>query len=285
VKPLLRQGARLFAGAVLIASLLALAPVTPASASVSGLEVRQAVSTLTGFEPFKPATAHCSPGKVVVGTGFRITGGNGDIMLDDLIPTETAVTVGAFVDQDGAHQAWTVTAIAVCAVKPAGWHIATVSTDWAFRTEAEISAPCEPGTRALGGGAEVFGSQGQVSIDDVFPGQNSSHTKGFVDGDGNQKVWGIRAYAICAFDPGGLTVEFPPNSSGLTSATSIVGFEQCSPGKRLISTGWDFINSLGHVLIETSLPTTAATQLQIHEDDAGYAAQWRYTTIAVCADA
>ena len=63
-----------------------------------------------------------------------------------------------------------------------------------------------PSERTVGG-AELFGSQGQVSIDELFPEQSSYEAKSFEDledHDGNRdsagkdRVWGIDTFVICA---------------------------------------------------------------------------------------
>lgn len=278
--------ARLVTGVLLAAGLTASVQIglaSPASAAMPGLEIVPPATSATNSTSFKSATAFCPAGKVVVGTGARINGGGGDIVLDEVIPFENRVTVGAFEDEDGTTANWSVTAFAVCANRPSGYTITSATSTSAVRFETELSANCPAGRRALGGGAEVAGGAGEVSIDDVFPGQTSSHTKGFADQNGTTKSWSLTAYAICAFDPGGLEIVFPQNSSVPGSPTSSFEFQQCPAGKRLISTGWDFINSLGQVLVTGSVPNTNATLVTVHEDDDGHNANWQVTTIAVCA--
>lgn len=282
----MNKTSRLVAGLLLAAGLTASVQIglaSPASAAVPGLEIMPPATSATNSGSFKSATALCPAGKVVVGTGARITGGGGDVVLDEVIPSEGGVTVGAYEDEDGTAANWSVTAFAVCANRPSGYTIASATSTSAVRFETELSATCPSGRRALGGGAEVTGGLGEVSIDDVFPGQTSSHAKGFADQTGNPRAWSIRAYAICAFDPGGLEVVFPQNSSLPGSPTLDFDFQTCPPGKRLISTGWDFINSLGQVLITGSAPNPNATFVTVHEDDDGYNANWQFTTVAVCA--
>lgn len=281
-----RAVARLVAGALLAAGLTASVQIglaSPASAAVPGLEIMPPATSATNSASFKSASAVCPSGKVVVGTGARINGGGGDVVLDEVIPREDRVTVGAYEDEDGTAANWSVTAFAVCANRPSGYTITSATSTSAVRFETELSATCPAGRRALGGGAEVTGGLGEVSIDDVFPSDTASHSKGFADPTGNPRAWSLRAYAICAFDPGGLQVVFPQNSSVPGSPTSSFEFQQCPAGKRLISTGWDFINSLGQVLITGSVPNTNATLVTVHEDDDGYNANWQVTTIAVCA--
>jgi hypothetical protein len=65
----------------------------------------------------KSARAVCPSGKRVVGAGSEISGGLGQVLLDDLTPDQalTGVTVTGFEDQDGTAADWRVHAYAVCA--------------------------------------------------------------------------------------------------------------------------------------------------------------------------
>jgi hypothetical protein len=81
-----------------------------------GLERVSAVSA-TDSAVSKSVTATCPAGKKVVGTGHEINNGKGQVVLDDVVPSQdlTSVRVEAFEDQDGTTNPWSVTAHAVCA--------------------------------------------------------------------------------------------------------------------------------------------------------------------------
>jgi hypothetical protein len=67
-------------------------------------------------------TPACGTGKSVIGTGARVNNGQGEVVLDDLIPSATlkTVTAKAYRIPGSSHDAWTVTAYAICANTPAG---------------------------------------------------------------------------------------------------------------------------------------------------------------------
>src|SRR5690349_24965986 len=68
--------------------------VSPASAAMPGLEIAPPATSASNSSEFKSATASCPAGKVVVGTGARINGGGGDVVLDEVFPREGSVFVG-----------------------------------------------------------------------------------------------------------------------------------------------------------------------------------------------
>jgi hypothetical protein len=78
---------------------------------------RVAATSVSDSATSKSVTATCPAGKKVVGTGHEIANGKGQVLLDDVVPSEdlTSVRAEAFEDQDGTAAAWSLTAYAVCA--------------------------------------------------------------------------------------------------------------------------------------------------------------------------
>lgn len=70
----------------------------------------------------KSVTATCPAGKKLVGLGGEISGGLGEVVIDDYTPSElltrATVTGSEAIDLDGAYAGnWTVTAYAICATE------------------------------------------------------------------------------------------------------------------------------------------------------------------------
>jgi hypothetical protein len=58
----------------------------------------------------------CPSGKLMTGTGAQITGGGGNVVLDELVPTsQTSVTATGEEDHTATTSNWTVSAFAICA--------------------------------------------------------------------------------------------------------------------------------------------------------------------------
>ena len=92
---------------------------------MSGLERVSAPSATNGPDSPKCATARCPTGKVVVGTGYNISGGqngslpNGDadVVINTLLPSDTFIAVEAY-EEEPTNLSWHVTAYAMCATVP-----------------------------------------------------------------------------------------------------------------------------------------------------------------------
>jgi hypothetical protein len=67
-------------------------------------------------------TLPCDTGQSVIGTGARINNGQGDVVLDDVIPAANlkTVTAKAYRVPGSSLDTWTLTAYAICADTPAG---------------------------------------------------------------------------------------------------------------------------------------------------------------------
>lgn len=83
---------------------------------MSGLE-RVAATSATHSPDWQGVAATCPSGKGVLGAGADITGGEGQVVLDDVSPSSTLTYVFAlgFEDQDGTTANWSITAYAICA--------------------------------------------------------------------------------------------------------------------------------------------------------------------------
>ena len=68
-------------------------------------------------EELKIVTATCPAGKNLLSTGAEVTGGSGEIVIDDVRPAAalTNVTVTGIEDDSGTVFDWNVTAYAICA--------------------------------------------------------------------------------------------------------------------------------------------------------------------------
>jgi hypothetical protein len=92
--------------------------------SVNGLETISSNSVNSSTSP-QIAIARCPTGKVVVGSGAELDGnssglppdGETDVVLDEIVPSSTRVTVTAYEDEP-TNANWDVTAYALCATAP-----------------------------------------------------------------------------------------------------------------------------------------------------------------------
>lgn len=270
------------AAAVLAAqAVVQLAGATPAAAALPGYQIVQA-SSATDSSSFKAVTVNCPTGKRVIGTGFHLLGAQGEIVLDDLIPSATSVSLSADEDQDGTAATWKITAIAVCANQPAGYSITFGSSTTAPGSIRSATATCPGSTQVLGTGVAVGGGAGQVAVSNLLPSTNSVTAYGITDGDGFAGSWSIHPYAICANPLPGRTQVTAGSTTD--SSTSKIVSANCPTGRNATGQGWGFGSGSQGFINYAGIGNTGVTQI-VNEDDDGSAATWSLATTVVCATA
>lgn len=165
-----------------------------------GYEIKLGRSVNTGSEFEKPAVATCSPGKVVIGGGFGVTGGVGTVVVDELLPSNTQVFTKAFEGKAGTTRNWFLDAYAVCAFQPAGWQI--VNKTGPIHSSGKITTKeCPAGKKVLGPMFDLTGSLGQAHmltlLPEDFPRQEVS-IGALEDDDNTTNSWGLNNWQICA---------------------------------------------------------------------------------------
>ncbi|MET9229622.1 hypothetical protein [Lentzea sp. NPDC003310] len=170
------------------------------STPLPGYEIKLGRSTTLGSEHEKPAVATCSPGKVVVGGGFAVTGAAGDVVVDELLPTRTQVFTKAFEGKAGTTKNWFLDAYAVCAFEPQGWEI--VSKGGPIDSFAKMTSfECPVGKRVLGPMFDLTGSLGQAHMMSLLPSDFPDHEVSLgalEDDDGTPNSWGLNNWQVCA---------------------------------------------------------------------------------------
>lgn len=166
-----------------------------------GLQMVQA-SSASDSQNTKTVTASCPAGKQLVGTGGEITGGLGQVVIDDLKPSSllTKVTVTGFEDANGTSNSWRVDAYAICANPLPGLQLAT-KTSATDTSGKRIAAECPGGTSLLNAAGEITGGLGRVGMIEMAPANpltQSSNGAAIQIDSGAAPSWSLNAYAICA---------------------------------------------------------------------------------------
>ena len=266
---------------------------TPASAAVPGLIF---VTAATGFDSnvYKAVRVFCPNGLKVIGGGYQLVGAEGSVVLDDFIPSEDSVLVGAGEvvgvgePSDGTTASWQVRATAVCANALPGYQIVSATSQ--FRTDnghaRAVTATCPAGTLVVGGGESLSNGFGQVSPTDLQFGTNTVYAAAAPDDDGYTQPWSVTAYAICA--PAGLpglqrVYKFPTtqNSDPRRSETAV-----CPAGQQAIGGGWSVSQGiLASEVLNIGLTFSGAGATASAAEDAnGYSQSWGMLAQVVCAD-
>ena len=240
--------------------------------------LQRVAATSPGNSANKSVTASCPSGKRVLGTGGAVVGGGGGVILHDVRPAAGSVTVQGLEAQGGVAANWRVKAIAVCANPVSG--LERVFTTSATNSNDKLAiAPCSPGKRVLGAGAEIAGGGGgQIGLDVMAPDQSleSVTVAASEDEDGTAAAWFVRAYAICG-DVAERELHFSPLDSLDKAETAV-----CETGLQPIGGGGDITGGLGQALLEDLQPASGGMFVQAREDGDGLAGNWSMRAYAIC---
>jgi hypothetical protein len=158
-----------------------------------GHQIVSATSPTNGDN--KSVTALCPAGTVTIGSGAAISGGSGDVELDDLLPAGESVTaIGSEIFNGNS---WNVKAYAICGNALPGLQIVSASSA-NTATNKNVTVACPAGTEVLTAAGEITGGAGRVLLDDLFADVAAITATGKETGAGTNIPWTVRAIAVCA---------------------------------------------------------------------------------------
>lgn len=157
------------------------------------------VVAVTGAVGTEFVTADCGT-KSLIGSGGRVNGGLGDVVLDQVVPSFDlkSVTVRAVRVQGSSLGGWSVTSFAVCADTPAGLErISHSSTNTSDQQHNGIMS-CPVGKSLFSAGADINAGNGQVLLTGVnITSETTVRAWANEDADGYSGNWSFNAYGIC----------------------------------------------------------------------------------------
>ena len=283
------------AGAALLTTL---GPLTsPASAAHTALQrvaANSAHDTLDG----KTVVAKCPTNKRLVGTGAEITGGDGQVVIDDLTPNAALTQVMATGHEDhgpgnttaaGVDKAWHITAYAICARAFPGLVLAKASDPIPANppnsnSPKSVTARCPANTSLVGTGGDMTGVLGDAGIVEIIPFATSVRVSAVEGHAGTAAAWRLTAYAICAFPPSGLQVVAGP-ASAFNSISPKAASVLCPGGKLATGAGARIDNGAGNVVLDDLRPGASNVLSTSYEEDHGYVPNWSIRSYAICVTA
>jgi hypothetical protein len=165
--------------------------------------------SVTDTDPSKTLGAACSANKTLLGTGASIVGGQGEVVIDEIVPNgglgnpadEVKVIAHA---ADPFNVDWRLNTFAICADPVAGQEVVKAESGLGLANQG-ARADCDPTSQiATGSGVEIIGVGGEVVIHEAWPSDGSTalpptttRVYGAVE-DPTPNQWGINAYALCA---------------------------------------------------------------------------------------
>ncbi len=151
-------------------------------------------------------TAPCPANRVVASVGGRISGGDGEVVLDALTidPATNSVRVRGVEVEGGTAKLWSVWAFAVCAKASSLPAYEVVEHDTVSTTgDKGYTLDC-PGSKLLiGFGATMEGADGHAHFTRLEPEGSAAAIESIVDETGAPASWLTNVQAICGFPYGG----------------------------------------------------------------------------------
>ena len=251
---------------------------TPVSAAVPGLTI-VSVTSASDSNDQKSARADCPGTTVAIGSGATIEGGLGQVNIESVVPSSDSVSALAYEDTNGTSNVWSVTAQAICADPPPG-HTIVYATSIQDSLNKSVTAFCPGDTVTIGSGALLFGSFGDVELEEVRPDLASVTATGNEIGNGIATAWGVVAYASCA-DP--LAGQVMVSTSNPMTAVNKNSVATCPAGTQVLSAAGRLINGSGRVLLDDLFADTTTVTATGKETGNGTGTAWRVQAIALCA--
>jgi hypothetical protein len=286
---------RVAASALLLATALAghLLVSQSASAAVPGRTVVFAASAADSTDR-KTVRAFCPSGTVVVGGGGALQATGREVVkfrtaspFQSVADGRTGYTVIAEELRPFSGN-WSVAARAICAPRPAGWEIKSVTIASNSNSPKSAQVLCSAGRRPLAPGASVRGPSTvtpQVTLNGFMV--NGARTGAFAIGTevvaGFSGNWDMIVTVVCANQPAGYTLVENQVASGGQADTGVQA--TCPAGTTVHGVGGLIIASTAgdtHLYSLTSIEPTFS-QARAHRSTPGQSNTWHLRTQAVCA--
>jgi hypothetical protein len=171
------------------------------AAPLPGLEWVKA-QTVSDSSSTKTLTVACSPGRTVLGNGYAITGGDGEVFVDEAVPNGgpgAAATQVSLIGVEGDPYAadWDLEGFLICADPLPGQQVRSATTE-PSNHDTSVYAYCDPGQVVTGSSAELHNGAGSVVLNEDW---SVSSGAGLASGEANDFYdldWWITTYVFCA---------------------------------------------------------------------------------------
>lgn len=262
------------------------------AAAIPGLQ-NVTASSAVNSNVYKPVTATCPAGKVVIGGGGQLTFATGQVSITYLAPTPSGngYEARAYEDFDGYAGAWGLTVTAICANIPPGYEIKTATSPSGSPPTASATASCSAGRLVLGTGGAVFPGRGWMVLTSILPTPTTGTDRVVVGAaeiqGGYGSAWDVSAWAICANPVGGHVLTSTPSASNSLSPKTQQN--DCPTGRPVHGVGFVFGGAgVGEVFLNAAYPTPAvpvgtAVPVTASEDQSGVLGSWDVRSYAICA--
>jgi hypothetical protein len=156
-------------------------------------------TTPSNTSPTKTVTAGCPAGTRPLGTGAAVSSTNGRVVLEQVVPGLTGVTVAARERPGGGAPSWSLTAVAICTPPIPGIAVVAAMTP-ATAGDKTVPVSCPAGTFVHGAGLQLIGAGGAVLVGMNAPIANppTGLTLTAAESTPPPPPWRLRVLAVCA---------------------------------------------------------------------------------------
>ena len=246
------------------AAALELVAPTPAGALAPAVAQVQTTSASNSFSP-KTQVTYCPAGTSILGGGYQIIGGKGQVGTLEARPVYDGALAPAFKNsfrvtaaesKDGTAASWSVQVLAYCTPTTATQIVSAESPLDSDPMKTSPPAVCPEGKKVVGAGGYVSGMSqtslmdAQVSLQSYSPSADlqtvqarGTEPGGILD-DVYAGTWKVVAVASCAqpYYADGLTRVRSTRSSPLGLWDYVQALMACPAGQRLISASADMVD-------------------------------------------
>jgi hypothetical protein len=250
-------------------------------AAVPGLV--RVVATSPNNSLNKSVTATCPAGKQLYSAGGQITGGLGNVYMDDVTPADNLLNVRVTGQENGAYAGnWTVTAFAICGNPVLNMQRISFQSATNGNSPKSVVADCPAGTRLYGLGGEVTGGNGNVFMYRMVP--NVTLTGASISAAENaaDTSWTLTGYAICGNPPAAGLVRVSAQTPSNSVSGKNIGVS-CPAGRNLIGVGGEIAGRTGLVVLDDMTPTTLARVDTAGFENGVVATSWALAAYGICA--
>lgn len=257
------------------------APEPAPAAAVAGVVRVHAVSPHNSVN--KSVTVRCPVGKKVYSAGGQVTGGVGNVYMDDVTPSDDLTNVRVTGQENGAYAAnWSVTAYAICGNPVVNLQRISLQSATDGIATKRVTATCPAGTRLYGLGGEVRGGNGNVFLDRLIPNSLLTSATASASENAADTSWNLLAYAICGNAPTGLQLVRNQTATNSASVKSVA--VNCPAGKKLIGAGGEIVGRNGRVILDDLTPDTVTNRVTTTAYENGpVPTSWSLDAYGICA--
>ena len=226
----------------------------------------------------KGAQANCPSGKRLLGTGFEIIAGSGEVGPIQIAPLPAGVSTTA-IEHSTYQGDWRLYAHAICAGLNLEVRTSTGGTDSTTPKTLTVTCPGDKQPVAVGWSTSIHD---QVLVTGFVPSPSGATVTAHRDSNGKGVSWGLTARVVCANPLPGYEIV---SATSITDSLDKEAVAVCPAGKSLVGAGAEVSGAAGWIVID-EVNEFGARELTVSAHETGLLPtllNWSVTAHAICA--